>query len=319
MDLREVPNENRKAYVDAVTARMAEDGVDMEVQYTKVNDYILFLLKGYPSKDTNLSGLPYFFQSSGCLEFHETFGNEEVITFLVKLNEQLRDTANVSTAVVKNDSVSLEADFLAKGEGNEKKQRELDSVNNANRVFRILIPNVDQSNRLIPGPVIGMARKEDKIKVDSLFNSITAKQVFPSNLQFMWSDKPDPGTGLYSLYAIKASSRDSEWILRGDKIEHAEVQQDEQFSGANSVRFQFNKDGARHWANLTKKNVDKAIAITFDNKVFSAPIVQSEITGGDCQITGNFTEEEVKMMVILLNSPSFPGKPRVTSVTKIKN
>ena len=55
-----------------------------------------------------------------------------------------------------------------------------------------------------------------------------------------------------------------------------------------------NVDGARRWAALTKANLHKCVAIVLDNNVYSAPTVQSEITGGNSQITGNFTTEDTR-------------------------
>ena len=65
-----------------------------------------------------------------------------------------------------------------------------------------------------------------------------------------------------------------------------------------------NTDGARRWAQLTKKVAvtQGCIAIVLDGYVYSAPTVSNEITGGNSQITGHFTPEEAK--------DSLPKKPK---------
>mgnify|MGYP000597473569 CR=1 FL=1 len=57
-----------------------------------------------------------------------------------------------------------------------------------------------------------------------------------------------------------------------------------------------NTDGARRWAQLTKQNIGKSIAIVLDGYVYSAPNVNNEITGGNSQITGHFTSGTSKRL-----------------------
>ena len=61
--------------------------------------------------------------------------------------------------------------------------------------------------------------------------------------------------------------------------------------GKPAVSMSMNTDGARRWAQLTKHNIGKSIAIVLDGYVYSAPNVNNEITGGNSQITGHFTPE----------------------------
>ena len=68
-----------------------------------------------------------------------------------------------------------------------------------------------------------------------------------------------------------------------------------------------NSDGARRWATLTKANVGKAIAIVLDDAVYSAPRVNGEISGGNSQITGNFTKD----LANTLKSGRMPAPARI--------
>ncbi len=72
-----------------------------------------------------------------------------------------------------------------------------------------------------------------------------------------------------------------------------------------SVSFQFNSDAARVFGELTQKNISKPLAIVLDNKVMSAPTVQSRITRHG-QITGDFTLEEALDLAIVLRAGSLP-------------
>ena len=68
-----------------------------------------------------------------------------------------------------------------------------------------------------------------------------------------------------------------------------------------------NTDGARRWAQLTKQNIGRSIAIVLDGYVYSAPNVQTEITGGNSIITGNFTPDQTKDLANVLKSGKMPA------------
>ena len=68
-----------------------------------------------------------------------------------------------------------------------------------------------------------------------------------------------------------------------------------------------NSEGTKVWARMTKDNLGRSIAIVLDGYVASAPTVQSEITGGRSNITGNFTVEEAKDLANMLKSGKMPA------------
>ena len=61
-------------------------------------------------------------------------------------------------------------------------------------------------------------------------------------------------------------------------------------------------NGARDWASLTKKNLKRCVAIVLDGYVYSAPVVQNEISGGTSQISGRFTVEDTRDLANVLKS-----------------
>jgi len=72
-----------------------------------------------------------------------------------------------------------------------------------------------------------------------------------------------------------------------------------------------NSEGARRWAELTKANVGKAIAIVLDGVVYSAPRVNGEISGGQSAISGNFTIEDTKDLANTLKSGRMPAPAHI--------
>ncbi len=73
-----------------------------------------------------------------------------------------------------------------------------------------------------------------------------------------------------------------------------------------SVILSFNDEGAKLFAQITKENVGKQVAIFLDGSVISAPRVNEEITGGQAVISGGFTPEEARALVGRLNSGALP-------------
>jgi protein-export membrane protein SecD len=73
-----------------------------------------------------------------------------------------------------------------------------------------------------------------------------------------------------------------------------------------TVLLEFSKEGEKIFAELTKKNVGKRLAIYLDGAPISAPTVREEITSGRAQITGQFTPKEAKTLVQRLNSGALP-------------
>ena len=69
--------------------------------------------------------------------------------------------------------------------------------------------------------------------------------------------------------------------------------------------------GARDWATLTKKNLKKCVAIVLDGYVYSAPVVQNEITGGNSQISGNFTTDDTRDLANVLKSGKMPAPTKI--------
>lgn len=74
------------------------------------------------------------------------------------------------------------------------------------------------------------------------------------------------------------------------------------------VNFRFNIRGAQRFGRATTENLGRPLAIVLDNKVISSPVIQSPITGGSGQISGNFTVESVNNLAILLRAGALPAK-----------
>ena len=77
--------------------------------------------------------------------------------------------------------------------------------------------------------------------------------------------------------------------------------------GRPVVAFRFDTSGARQFCKITQANVDKPFAIVLDNKVISAPVIQSAICGGSGIITGRFTIQSANELALLLRAGALPA------------
>jgi SecD/SecF fusion protein len=302
--------------------------VQPNIQQLETKDRILVDLPGVKNK----SRVRKLLQGTANLEFWETFDNSEMIQNLyaadniireylasrkeVEKSTEPKETPAEQTASEKPDTTkklslleqikadSLHADTLPR------------NVEEAYPLLSILNPLQDpQTRQPIPGAVVGRAHAKDTARINAYLKIAQEKQVFPRELRFMWSalpivDENKKPTDIFSLYLIKVRSRDGSPILGGDVVVSASQEFDNQ-NGQAYVLMNMNGEGTKKWANITKENLKKVICIVMDNRVYSGPMVQSEITGGTSQITGNFTPNEAQDLANLLKSGKLPAPARI--------
>ena len=169
--------------------------------------------------------------------------------------------------------------------------------------------------QLTPGDawsVVGYASVRDTAAVNKIIYSKLAQQVLPSDLRLRWSAKPADGLkqkNIFELHALKVTTSDGRAPLEGDVITDAKDQFDQY--GRPEVSMTMNSDGARQWAAITKANLGKAVAIVLDGLVYTAPRINSEITGGSSSISGSFTIEDTKDLANTLKSGRMPAPARI--------
>ena len=263
-------------------------------------------------------------QGSANLEFWETYNSEEIAPYLQQLDTRL---ANGDHEVEAKDSVAADSakNEVAKAEPakaapklNLKKGDEAKSKINAEKQSAAAIKAHPLLARLqlVPGQglsTVGYASVRDTAAINKLIYSALAKQVLPSDLKLLWSAKPADHLNvknIYELHALKVTTSTGRAPLEGDVITDAK-DEFEPTTGAPCVSMKMNTEGARRWAQMTKANVGKAIAIVLDGVVYSAPRVNGEIAGGSSQITGNFTIEDTKDLANTLKSGRMPAPARI--------
>ena len=260
-------------------------------------------------------------QGSANLEFWETYNSQEIVPLLSQLNQRYAAGADVEAAPADSTKAEVAEADSAKAEAPAEKASALDKLKKAdakadkgaeamkkqNPLFAVFQPVQGQGLS-----TVGYAMARDTADVNKIIYSDIAKQVLPSDLKLLWSAKPadfDTKGQVYELHAIKVTEPSGRAPLEGDVITSAK----DGFSqyGQPNVSMQMNSDGARRWAQLTKMNIGRAVAIVLDNTVYSAPRVNSEISGGNSEISGNFTIEDTKDLANTLNSGKMPAPTRI--------
>ena len=265
-------------------------------------------------------------QGSANLEFWETYSTSEIVPFLVQLDQKLgaaasagaldekADTTAVAEEEVAADTVKADlAAAIGKSASQDTQSTMSESELEAVRKQHPLLSRLQLMQQDM-GSVVGYASKRDMDAISALFETPEAKEVLPSDLSLKWGVKgmgEGAAADIYELYAIRITERNGRAPLEGDVVTDAKDEFDN--NGRPCVSMKMNVDGARRWAALTKANLHKSVAIVLDNNVYSAPTVQSEITGGNSQITGNFITEDTRDLANVLKSGKMPAPAKIVS------
>ena len=253
-------------------------------------------------------------QGSANLEFWETYKVSELGSLLASIDSRAHDVLSMDTTTVAADSATAAPAISAKdsltaalkGETAEANV-DMERMKKEHPLFAVLSPNQYKESC-----VVGYADYKDTAEVNRILSLDEVKKVMPRDLKLMWgvaaSDFDKTGR-IFELYAIRSTERNGRAPLEGDVVVDASDTYDDFHKPAVSMTM--NNDGARRWATLTKKNIQRAIAIVLDGYVYSAPNVINEITGGQSSITGNFTPEQTKDLANVLKTGKMPAPARI--------
>ena len=253
-------------------------------------------------------------QGSANLEFWETYEAKDVLPILMSIDGKVRtlladaDTTAVKEEVAEASAVSAKDSLTAalKGETAEAGQ------NTASDAKNYPFTSIFALNQSGMGSTVGYADYRDTAAVNRILAMPEVKKMLPRDLKLMWGVKAsslDKTGHMFELYAIKSTARNGRAPLEGDVVTDAQSSYD-QFNKP-CVTMQMNTEGARRWATLTKNNIGHQIAIALDGYIYTAPNVNSEITGGNSEISGNFTVEETKDLANVLRSGKMPAPARI--------
>jgi len=329
-----------------LNTRIDQFGVaNANIQLQKGTDRILIELPGIKEPDR----VRKLLSGTAKLEFYETYDNAQVYQLLTNINgiiaakikaakkdttkavaqtlaKNTATTASKTPAAAKDTAAKGALSLLSKVQKNAGKDTSALALNNKsqfadqNPLFSILTPGVyrDQSGQpqLAPGPIVGSALVKDTAKVNQYLRSPDIKAAIPQSMKFLWSVKPEDKTKVFQLYAIRLAGAENGPVLAGDVINDAH--QDVDQKGSPEVIMVMNSQGADKWRSVTSvaaadQNHKQSIAIVLDDNVYSAPVVQNEISGGVSSISGNFTVEEATDLANVLKAGRLPAPAHIVA------
>ncbi|WP_285270136.1 protein translocase subunit SecD [Kaistella rhinocerotis] len=170
--------------------------------------------------------------------------------------------------------------------------------------------NLLQLNTLKSNGVANV-KLSDTAAVNKILNSKIAKDLRPQNIkytQFMWGYKPEVNdANNLVLYAVRGNI--SQKAPVDGAVESARINYDD--LGRIVVDMQMDSKGSKDWKTLTGKNINKPVAVTLDNVVYTAPNVVNEIPNGRTQISGSFSQEEAQDLVNVLGAGKLPAGAKI--------
>lgn len=312
-----------------------------QIQKLTGSDRILIELPGIKNKER----VRQLLQGTAKLEFWLTYDNPEIYPMLAQADELLGtankitsskdSTATDSTIVADTNATAAAIDttkkektasLLDKIESGDKTKKDTSATSAEDKksfaeyskehpLFAVMRPAIyqDEKGQYFPGqgPVVGYVAIKDTGKVNDFLSKPEIKGLFPPRIKFLWTAKPyDAEKKFLQLIAIKVDNREGQAVLEGDVIVDAS-QQFDQFSGSPRIDMTMNGEGANKWKRITGENIGKSVAIALDNLVYSYPTVQSEIAGGQSNISGNFDIEEAKLIANILKAGKLPAPAKI--------
>ena len=264
------------------------------------------------------------------LEFWPTYSIKETFPLLTRANEKLAalqkgktDTTATDTTTASQDTnvkgilsaeelltgrkTSVKSDTTTKPDSLLSPEERKAKFDRENPLFSVLIPPQNPPEN---SPILGYARLTDTAQVMAYLRMPEIRVLFPENLGFAWTAKPESeGSDVLTLIALKLTPN-RQAPLTGEVIEDAR-QDFNPDDGRPMVTMRMNPEGARTWKRLTTDYLGKSIAVTLDGYIYTYPTVQSVITGGNSQITGNFTVDEAKDLANVLKAGRLPATIRI--------
>jgi SecD/SecF fusion protein len=307
--LRKLASSSMDGVEQIMERRINQFGVAQpNIQKDPSNNRLYIELPGVQDEATVAEKL----QSTANLQFFETYFPGDVASQW----QQATGLSRQKETEVKEDTDTLavaETDSLDSLKPAENKTESLSTIGGSQKGLADYVKTAGNF-------AMGYVSPVDKSAVDAILKRRDILDLFPEDLKFMWSadmERVDDKTKekAYFLYAIKVPE-DGKAKVGGKDIKTASTGYDDQ-NGKITVDLQMTVEGADKWAMMTSDNVNRIVAITMDDVVYSAPRVINAITGGQTQISGSFTIDEARDLAGLLNGGALPAPCVIKEKTKV--
>ena len=270
--------------LDTINLICKENKVVCDVKNT--NNQVDILIRN-TSKNTTKKLLMELRQGVGGASVDVISKNDDKLSVIVKITEKvyektIADTTDKAIAILKNriDGVGVK-EIAIQRYGTDKIVILIPQGVDVNRIKKIINTTAKLTFNLMDSHHIFRQKPKEYLKDHTIYSSYDNQH---GNMYFLVETKP---------------------ALTGDVITNANVINNG-FSVA--IGFKMNTAGGKKFAEITRNNIGRLLAIVLDEKVLMAPRIQVQISDGNGSITGNFSVQEANDLAILLRSGSLPAK-----------
>jgi SecD/SecF fusion protein len=221
-----------------------------------------------------------------------------------------------------NQKLLAEDNMFMQGYDNANKaldiyKRSIDSASrDTNALLKVMMPSQPQQQK--DGKVyypaeVAVVYTTDTGKFFQYMNLDVVKNSFPANCKFIFGieREQEKGKSVFPIYAVKTLAGSEKAPLEGEAVEEAKLDYDE-FSKP-AIRVQMTPIGAKTWARMTTNNVGRPVAIALDDIVYSDPVVNGPIEGGNTQISGKFSVDQATDLANTLKSGKVSAPAKVVA------
>jgi SecD/SecF fusion protein len=248
------------------------------------------------------------------LEFWEVWSQNEMIPYIAQLDnalkakEDLAKAGGATTTTTTTDTTAVAAgDSTSNNLAAQLAKKDTSATAKADSAGTKGGP----LSRLFTMPGSLGVNVRDTSRMNTLLRSEEARATLPPNLALLWSAKPVTieKQEYLRLVPVKKDRNGGQAPLSGEVV--SDARQDYDQGGRPEVSVGMNPTGARKWQKMTAANIGKQVAIVLDDYVYSDPVVQSEIAGGNTSISGNFSIEEAQDLAQVLKAGKLPAPTRI--------
>ena len=247
------------------------------------------------------------------MEFIELYTLQDLTLSFEKVIAEIESKNLPVVEVIKRNSSNTEEvdSNLLSAELKLLKEKENARVNTFLDYIQFNTAYGENADGLTYAPQLGSVQIPDTLMVNKWLKE-DYHQFFPFNLQFMYGTSyekmlkiiPGKEDSTIFLYALKTVDRKFNPNPTGEQIIKANTDFD--LNGSPQVHFQFNRSGTSAWAQMTRRNRNKPIAMIVDGMVASAPLVNEPIENGICVFSGGFTLDECDAISAMMASGGLP-------------
>ena len=248
-------------------------------------------------------------EKSAQLEFFEVYGGADGIRVL---NDLIKTASSSSIEIVETDTTSKDSSIK-------------DSTKSAAKPAssqKSLLASILKPFGKGDGPSVATVKSADRQMLEKILSEDRFKSILEPAVKVAYSAKPMDVDA--SGKAIENSDEYYVYFLKRDRDGNAALSSSEENiiedarentnqTGQLEVTMQMTNTAASRWAQVTGANVGKYIAIVLDNRVYSSPVVNQKISGGNSQISGNFDIREAQDLANVLKAGKLPAPARIVA------